>query len=209
MIANSSLDLTKLSKEELIELYAKYKSSNISHRLWCLTHQDIPVNFSSEFVKLIEKLEKLVELNSLGTTSPDIFLDALIDSIYSDCRGLFCEKNGNSKNYTLQNCLNIVNENNAVTEIDENINRKEFNDKIVCNHSFREWGKFVTDKAIVHKDNLTEDKKKIIDYRYKFLSDSSNVFEFQYYIFHIHNIYVNIVECFAEDLLSTYNKSKR
>ncbi|MCQ8380406.1 hypothetical protein JEK38_10040 [Klebsiella pneumoniae] len=208
MVTNSSIDLTKLSKEELIELYEKHKSSNIAHQLWCLTHPDIPVNFSSEFVKLIEKLEKLVELNSQGETSPDILLDALIDSIYSDCRGLFCEKSDDSKNYTLQNCLKIANENDAVTKIDAIIHRKEFSDEIVCDYSFWKWVKFVTDKAIVHKDNLTEDKKKIIEYRYQFLNNGLNVFDFQYYIVQIHNIYVNVVECFAEDLLSTYNKSK-
>lgn len=209
MITNINLDLTKLSKEELIKLYAKYRTSNIAHQLWCLTHPDIPVNFSLEFVKLIDKLEKLIELNRQEITSTDIMLNALIDSIYSDCRGLFCERTNNSKNYTLQNCLRIANEINAVNRINKLIDQKEFSDDIVRNYSFREWIKFVTDKAIAHKDNLTEDQKNIINYRYKFLNNSINVLEFQCYIYDIHNIYVNIVESFVVDILKTYNKSKQ
>ncbi|WP_368900331.1 hypothetical protein [Mixta calida] len=198
----SNLDLMELSKEELIELYVKYKSSNISHRLWCLTHPDIPINFSTEFVKLLKKIEKLTELNGQGVLSPDIMLDALIDSIYSDCRGLFCEKESYSKNYTLQNCLTIANETKAVKEINEIIDKKQFKDRVVCDYSFRGWVKLVTDKAIVHKDNLSGEEKQKINYRYEFLNDISNVFEFQYYIFQIHDIYVKVVDSFGADILT-------
>lgn len=208
MINTNTIDLTTLSKEELIEHFVKYRSLNISHRLWCLTHPDIPINFSFEFVKLLEKVKKLNELNGEGLISPSIILDALIDSIYSDCRGLFCEREGNSKNYTLQNCLMIAHENEAIDKINEIINRKEFSDGVVCVYSFREWVKFVTDKAIVHKDNLTEDKRKTINYRYEFMNNSANVFEFQFCIYQIHEVYARVVERFGAEILRTYNKPK-
>ncbi|MDC9580431.1 hypothetical protein PSI15_02400 [Xenorhabdus sp. PR6a] len=208
MNTNSDLDLTKLSKEELIECYGKYKNSAITHRLWCLAHPEIPINFSSEFVKLIEKCEKLLELNSNGTLSPNIILDALIDSIYSDCRGLFCENEKNSKNYTLQNCLKIANINNAVIQINEIIDKKEFSDEVVRNYSFREWVKFVTDKSIAHKDNLTEDQRQKINYKCKFLNDSTNLLEFLYYLIQIHIVYEKVVMHFGEIELYKYNLSK-
>lgn len=208
MDTNSSIDLTKLSKDELIELYNKYRTPNISHRLWCLTHPEIPINFSTEFVKLLEKIEKLIELNSNGVLSPDVILDALIDSIYSDCRGLFCENERNSKNYTLQNCLKIAKIDNAVIWINEIIDKKEFSDNIVRDYSFRKWVKFVTDKSIAHKDNITDDKRKEINYRWQFLNNSENVFEFQYYIFKIHSVYEKAIEHFGEIELYKYNSSK-
>lgn len=202
---NSSVDLTLLSKEKLVELYAKYRSaSNISHRLWCLEHPEIPINFSSEFVSLLEKIEKLIELNNDSNSPPDILSNALIDSIYLDCRGLFCENEKNFKNYTLQNCLKIAYLNNAATKVDEIIDKKEFSDEIVRDYSFRKWVKFVTDKSIAHKDNLTKDERQKIRHRFKFLNDSSNLFEFQYYIFQIHNIYEKIINDFAEVELKKY-----
>lgn len=209
MTSSINIDLTTLSQEELIELYKRYRTPIIAHNLWCRTHPDIPVNFSLAFVRLLEKFEKLVELNDdEDITTPDVMLDALIDSIYTDCRGLFCEKKSLGKNYTLQNCLNIVNEKKAVEEIDKIIDGKDFNDPIVSNYSFRDWVKFVTDRAIAHKDNLSGSERIAANYRYKFLNNSMNVFEFQYYIYQVHNIYEKIVGDFASEALRNHEASK-
>lgn len=201
-MTESTIDITKLSKTELLELYREHKLINIAHRLWCLEHTEIPVNFSSEFVKLLEKLNKLVKLNVSGNLSPEIMLDALIDSIYSDCRGLFCENEKNNKNYTLQNCLKVAGLDEAVADINDLINRKEFSDEVVKDYSFREWVKLVTDKSIAHKDNLTEDIRKKIDYRCSFFNNMENILEFQYYIFQIHRVYEQVVSDFGNNELN-------
>ncbi|MDU4129497.1 MULTISPECIES: hypothetical protein [Pantoea] len=205
----TTIDLTILSKEELIEIYENHNITRIAHYLWCLEHPDIPVNFSSEFVKLLDRIEKLLEMNGDGIESPDILLDALIDSIYTDCRALFCESEGRRKNYTLQNCLNLIDEKKAVEEINKIIDSRQFEDPIICRYSFRKWVKFVTDRAIAHKDNLEEGEKTTANYRYEFLNNPVNVFEFQLYIYQIHNIYEKIVEKFALDLLEKHKKAKQ
>lgn len=204
--------IAMLSKDELTEYYGKNKHDiYAAHRLWCLANPEIPINFSAEFVGLLERLEKLVELNGSNVTSPDVLLDSLIDSIYSDCRALFCENTKYSENYTLQNCLRITNTaviDNAVTWINEIIDKKDFSDEIVKDYSFRGWVKFVTDKAVAHKDNLTEDEREKIRYKNKFLNNAVNVFEFSRYIFEVHCIYQKVIINFCEIELHRYNLSK-
>lgn len=209
MTSDTIIELTSLSKGELIELYEKHKIPRVAHYLWCLEHPDIPDNFSSAFVRLLDKIGKLLELNGDGIKTPDILLDALIDSIYTDCRGLFCESEGRRKNYTLQNCLKFVDEKKSVEEINKIINSKRFEDPVTCNYSFREWVKFVTDKTIAHKDNLEDSERVAANYRYEFFNNPFNVCEFQYYIYEIHKIYEKTVERFALDLLEKHNKIKQ
>lgn len=81
---------------------------------------------------------------------------------------MFCENPNLKTNYTLQNCLRNANYNNEADLIDNILKETNFTDKIVKDISFFNLVKLVSDKSIAHQDNLSEDKRKIIDYRYKF-----------------------------------------
>ncbi|HDD8623746.1 TPA: hypothetical protein PBO66_004280, partial [Escherichia coli] len=128
---------------------------------------------------LLARIERVIEKNNEKIKTPDIDLDALIDAIYINCRSMFCEDPNLKTNYTLQNCLRNANYNNEADLIDNILKETNFTDKIVKDLSFFNLVKLVSDKSIAHQDNLSEDKRKIIDYRYKFLNDNSNICEFQ------------------------------
>ncbi|HIA6263900.1 hypothetical protein [Escherichia coli] len=86
-----TIDLTNLSEDELLDLYSMYKSANIAHQLWCRRHENIPEHFPIIFVTLLERIKRVTEKNSEGVKTPDVDLDALIDTIYIGCRSMFCE----------------------------------------------------------------------------------------------------------------------
>ncbi|MGC0828459.1 hypothetical protein [Pantoea agglomerans] len=205
MITNKNIDLDNLTNEQLIEIYAERKDIRVAHQLWCRTHIDIPINFSNEFVKLLNKFEVLNDSRRESFPNKETLLNCLIDSIYVDCRGLFCESPKQSKNYTLQNCLKISNLNDAVDRINEIIIEKDFKDELVRYFSFWGWVKLVTDKSIAHKDQITEENIELINYRHKFLLDPDNAIDFQLYIFKIHEIYVKVVNDFGENLLRNHS----
>lgn len=199
-----TIELTNLSEKELIKLYSKYKTSNIAHQLWCRRYENIPSNFSKIFITLLARIERVIEKNNEKIRTPDIDLDALIDAIYINCRSMFCENPNLKTNYTLQNCLRNANYNNEADLIDNILKETNFTDKIVKDISFFNLVKLFSDKSIAHQDNLSEDKRKIIDYRYKFLNDNSNICEFQYYIYKCHCIYENVVKKYGDELLNDF-----
>lgn len=210
MNTNKNIDLDNLTDEELIELYSKRKDIRVAHHLWCRTHNDIPINFSGEFVKLLNKIEVLNDSRSIKFPNKEMLLNCLIDSIYMDCRGLFCENESKSRseNYTLQNCLKKANLDGAVVEINEIIKNKKFTDNIVKEFSFWGWVKLVTDKSIAHKDSITNENVGLINYRHNFLMNIFNLIEFQTYIYQIHEIYEQVVKDFGENIIRNNSSPK-
>ncbi|EAN4294505.1 hypothetical protein EG772_24580, partial [Salmonella enterica subsp. enterica serovar Worthington] len=135
---------------------------------------------------LLERIKRVTEKNSEGVKTPDVDLDALIDTIYIGCRSMFCENPGLKNNYTLQNCLRKANYHNEARVIDNILQEKKFTDSIMKDESFFSLVKLVSNKSIAHQESLSGKKREKIDYRYKFLNDNSNICEFQYYIFRCH-----------------------
>lgn len=209
MTYNNNESVDKMTRDELTEYYGEHKNNlYAAHRLWCLANPGIPDNFSSEFVILLEKLQKLVELNSNPVEPLDILHRTLIDSIYIDCRALFCEKKGKlPDNYTLQNCFRIAGIapiDSAIDWVNQIIEKVCFNDEVVKDYSFKEWVKFVTDKTVAHKDSLTEEERNLINHKYKFLTNPYNFSIFQSRIFEIHCVYEKVITHFCEIELFKY-----
>ncbi|EOM1162325.1 hypothetical protein ACNA9J_004575 [Salmonella enterica subsp. enterica serovar Infantis] len=204
-----TIDLTNLSEDELLDLYSMYKSANIAHQLWCRRHENIPEHFSIIFVTLLERIKRVTEKNSEGVKTPDVDLDALIDTIYIGCRSMFCENPDLKNNYTLQNCLRKANYHNEARVIDNILQEKKFTDSIMKDESFFSLVKLVSNKSIAHQESLSGKKREKIDYRYKFLNDNSNICEFQYYIFRCHRIYENIVKEYGDTLLNELKIKKQ
>ncbi|MBS0859604.1 hypothetical protein [Providencia rettgeri] len=194
---NNEIDLAVLTEDELIKLYVETSNIKIAHQLWCLSYPEIPVNFSVEFVNLIEKLERLLTPEIHNLPPSDVIFKSLIDSIYSDCRGLFCENKRYDKNYTLQNCLKTAGITNAADWIDEILQEKSFTDTTIKDFSFHEWIKFVTDKSIAHKDSLDENERNLINYKHQFFKNPINTNEFTCYIFQAHRVYERAVDHFG------------
>ncbi|ECH8535546.1 hypothetical protein GT04_004375 [Salmonella enterica subsp. enterica] len=153
---------------------------------------------------LLNRIDRLNTRNAEGIVTPEVDLDALIDIIYVNCRSLFCEDPNLKKNYTMQNCLRSAGYKDEADLMDEVIQGKEFSDKRIQKYSFKEWVKFVTNKSIAHKENLSESKTELLEYRYAFLNDNINLCEFQYYIYRIHNVYEEIVKGYANKLLQEH-----
>lgn len=124
MNSQKTIDLADLSEDDLLDLYSMHKSVNIAHQLWCRRYEKIPGNFSKIFVTLLERIERVTEKTSEGVKTPDIDLDALIDTIYIDCRSMFCENPELKNDYTLQNCLRKANYHNEASFIDNILQKK-------------------------------------------------------------------------------------
>lgn len=207
---NGSRDIRDLTKDELVNQYRKAKEINcvgrmlpLAHRLWCLGYPGIPENFSINFIKLIEKLERVAEMVHSHKQSDEMQFEALVDSIYMDCRSMFCEHYRQTGNYTLQNCLRTAGATNAATLMDKIFKKPAFTNEKLTNEkmksgSFFLWVKFVTDKSLAHKDPVPTDEQELLDYRYDFFRDEMNLHEFTFIIFQANEIYVSAVTHYAD-----------
>lgn len=213
MLESIHTDLMTLSRDELLELYRQSKSSNVAHRLWCLDHKDIPINFSINFQYLLKKLESLFDAQCLldeATIDGDtdrldiltIMLEGLIDSIYMECRSMFCERK--KDNYTLQNSLKVANFIDEAGKIEKIIREERFEEPIAQKCSFWLLVKTVADKKIAHKDVLTEIDSQQIDYRFEFLLNPLSNATFLSYLYDIHGVYERAVMQYVDDELKAY-----
>lgn len=202
---NGSRDIRDLTKDELVKQYHEAKKIGCvgrmlppAHRLWCLAYPGIPENFSSNFIKLLEKLERVAEMVHSDKQPDEMQFEVLVDSIYMDCRSMFCENDRQTGNYTLQNCLRTAGVTNAATWMDEIFKKQAFTNEKVKSDSFFSWVKFVTDKSLAHKDPVPTDKQELLDYRYDFFRDEMNLHEFTFIIFQANEVYVKAVTHYAE-----------
>lgn len=202
---NGSRDIRDLAKDELVNQYRKAKEIGcvgrmlpLAHRLWCLAYPGIPENFSSNFTKLLEKLKKLSEMVHSHKQLDEMQFEVLVDSIYMDCRSMFCENDRQTGNYTLQNCLRTADVTNAATWMDDIFKKQVFTNEKVKSYSFFSWVKFVTDKSLAHKDPVPTDKQELLGYRYDFFRDEMNIHQFTGIIFRANEIYAKTVCHYAE-----------
>ncbi|HFG6592184.1 TPA: hypothetical protein ACGHH5_003200 [Salmonella enterica subsp. enterica serovar 1,4,[5],12:b:-] len=208
MTTETNINLKESSEDELLNLYSKHNGINIAHELWCRRYKKIPQNFSKVFMTLLERISRVTEKNSEGVQTPDIDLDALIDTIYISCRSMFCEDPDLKKNYTIQNCLRKAKYDKEAALIDSILLEENFTNEVMKNESFFSLVKLVSNKSIAHQENLSATKSEKVDYRYVFLNENVNVLEFQYYLFKAHKVYESVVKKYADKLLYDSKESK-